>query len=450
MRKKYFWLIFIIVLALLLRIVILSHIIDIREHTDILRYKDWARIAFLYGFADTYKSAHLQFGTLPNNQPPGLLYILSCMYFIGIQISKIVLAVMHVPAGSLPWLNVTLITLLFRVPPILSDLIIGSAIYFILKKITPNVLQPYIGMGLFLFNPVIIYNSTVWGQMDAVVNCFFIASLYFLLNKKIFPSILLFLLSIYTKLSLLYNLPFMLLLWWKNMPKGKYITYLIPAICFVFIFTLPVNNNPLIWISLFIKNNAIGEMTNITAYALNVWWMIFRPHAIPEGIEDSFHFSVMHLVGSPSDTSAFYGIPLFWYGILIFFIFLIPIALNLLQKKISTIFLIRNLFIISLLAFLVLPRMHERYMYPIFPLLTILAVCLPWYMAGLFALSILHFINMYIVYHPFLLAGFPYAVWGQKHVQWLISIFIVLIAVVFYVSTVFPNMTFPKKEKRNI
>lgn len=449
MNKKRFWFIFLLVSALAVRIAILYFIVNAREHTDILRYKDWARIAFLYGYADTYSSTHLQFGTLPNNLPPGMLYILSFMYMIGIQISKLILSITHSLPGSIIWLNVTLITLLFRIPAIVSDLVIGIFIYKIIRNSTKNFVRPFIGMGLFLFNPIVLYNSTVWGQMDAVVNVFFIASLYAYIRKNIFPSMLLFLFCLFIKLSLVYFLPVYIILWWKHVPWKRFLYYVAAVFSLGFILILPVSINPILWLTVFLKNNAIGEMTNITAYAFNMWWMIFHPLAIPQGIQDSFNFSIMNLQGSPSDSLVYFGISLFWWACIAFILFVIPVLYRLIKKEISTSDMTRSLFIVSLLAFLLLPRMHERYMYPVFPLLAILASGSGWYCLGFAGLSILHFVNIYIVWHPVELLILPYTLWGQRSVQWFVSVFIVFISAVFYISYItHGDASLTKKNKK--
>jgi len=436
MKRKTVWFICIILLSFIVRALLIYFALQFSENTDILRWKDWTRIAFLYGFADTYTTAHIQFGTLPNNMPPGTLYLQYIMYYIGIQISKIVLFITHMPDGSIQWLNGPLITLLFRFPGTVSDLVIGSIIYRIIKKFSHDPVKPLVGMALFLFNPVVLYNSAVWGQMDAVVNIFFVASLYGIFNKKIVLSMLFFLLSLYIKLSLVYFLPFLMVLWWMRESKKKMILYSIIITFIGFFLILPINGNPFIWFVTYLQNNAIGEMTNITAYAFNIWWLSFRPFAVPEGVENAFVFSSMHLIGSPDDSIKYLGIPLFWYGIAAFTVLLIPIACRMMKKNITNTDIVKNFSMIALLAFLVLPRMHERYMYPVFPLLSICAVQSPWSIAALILLSMFNMINIYIVWHPMVIQFFPYTVWGQKDIQWMLSLITVSFSCFLYIRLI--------------
>src|SRR5438067_45808 len=93
----------ILVIALLLRIAVAFWSLNFRENTDVLRYKDWARIGYLYGYGDSYTTKHLLFGTQPNNQPPGSLYILSGAYYAELQSAKIILKITKSKPGSNQW-----------------------------------------------------------------------------------------------------------------------------------------------------------------------------------------------------------------------------------------------------------------------------------------------------------------------------------------------------------
>lgn len=424
------------ILALIIRIAVLTPVLDAREHPDILRWKDWSRIALLYGMADTYSTEHIQFGTLPNCMPPGTLYVQYGMYLAGIQISKVVLAITQMPAGSIVWLNGPLITLMFRMPSILCDFLIGIVIFFFLKHVYRSGVKPYIGMAFFLFNPVVWFNSAYKGQMDAIVNIFFIVSLYVLLfRKNVLLSMICFLCSLFVKLSLIYFTPFLCLLWYTCTIRKRFFSYGLITVGVGYMLLLPLGWNPFQWIGMYLNNNAIGEMTNITAYAFNAWWMVFAPHAIPEGIHDAFSFSTMHLVGSPLDAKSFLGIPLFWWAIGIFCILSAPIFLRM-RKKLSAMQVVQSLFMVSFIAFLVLPRMHERYLYPVMPLLSILAPGSTWFTVLLLALSMANLMNIYIVWHPVTVSFFPYAWWGSVHVQWMISVGIVVLFFLSYIVLV--------------
>lgn len=436
MKRNRFWFVCIVLMALMIRIGLIYYALQFRENTDILRWKDWTRISFLYGFSDTYTMNHIQFGTLPNNMPPGTLYIQYIMYLIGIQISKLVLLVTHMPAGSIQWLNGSLITILFRMPSIISDLIMGGFIYNFIKKITKNSVVSCIGMGLFLFNPVILYNSAVWGQMDAVVNVFFITSLYFLFKKKIFFSMLFFLLCLCTKLSLVYVLPICIVLWWINESKRKFFLYSTAILFIGYLLVLPINSNPFIWLVTFITNNATGEMTNITAFAMNIWWVIFHPFITIGNPNNLFSFSEVRLINSPDSLMRWLGVPLFIWAVGLFIAFCIPLFISIYKyRKRSIQYIFLALANCSLLAFTLLPQMHERYMYPAFVLLAVTVLFFRKFIIPYSILTLCNLINIYIVWHPMPVNFFPYQIWTGEWFQWVVSLITVITVFGVYIQS---------------
>jgi len=429
-------LIIIISLAFIIRIIASIWSFEYRENTDVLRYKDWARISYVYGLAETYKTEHITFGTLPNNQPPGLLYILSASYRLHIQLSKMLLRVIPYSEKVNALLNGPVMSFMLRLPSIISDCLIGILIFLFLKRFNRKrgvLLAP----SLFLFNPVVIYNSAVWGQVDAIVNVSFLFSFWLLFNKHTFLSILLFSLCILTKFSLLYMTPFYLLFWSRELKNiWNYFHATVLASVAGIIFILPISTNPFLWFLHFISNNTTGEMTNITAFAMNVWWVIFRPFISIGNPNNLFSFSEVRLINSPDSSTLWLGVPLFRWAVGLFIVFCIPLFLSIYKRKnlsIQYIFLV--LTNCSLLAFILLPQMHERYMYPAFIFLAFSSVFFCRFIISYVILSILNMINVYIVWHPMTIPFFPYQIWTGIWFQWLISLCTVVTLCVVYIQT---------------
>jgi dolichyl-phosphate-mannose-protein mannosyltransferase len=69
--------------------------------------------------------------------------------------------------------------LLFKLPAILADLITGCLIYKILKK-SKGEKWALIGSAVYLFNPAVLGNSAVWGQVDSLTALASILSIYLL------------------------------------------------------------------------------------------------------------------------------------------------------------------------------------------------------------------------------------------------------------------------------
>lgn len=432
-------LLLLVLTAFILRIITMLYSFQFRENTDVLRYKDWGRIAFLYSLEETYHTTHLEFGTQANNHPPGSLYILSGAYNLQIQFSKVLLRIFNLEEGSSTWINVQLLYAFLRFPSILADLIIGILIYAIVRS-RQSVKKAFLSSSLFLFNPVILYNSAFWGQMDSINNMFFLTAIFFLMKRKYFFSFILFSLSFYVKLSLIFFLPILIIIYYllvKN--KTKLFISCVLSIIFICLITLPISGKPYIWLFEFVTKNGLGEMQNITAFAFNFWWMIFNPIVEIGNPNNLFTFSQVQMVSSPLSSTVYFGLSLMQWSLIIFGILLFPI-LNIIIKLKNKVLEGGNLFLIfstgAMIAFIILPQMHERYLYPFFPLFAIYIGLTKKSIGKFLLLSLLNLINLYIVWHPMKIVIMPYSLMNNGTFQWLISASIVATGASLYFSSI--------------
>lgn len=428
-----------IFIALAVRLLIAFWSFGFRENTDVLRYRDWGRIAYLHGLSETYKQDYLTFGTLPNNQPPGSLLIVSGMYRFWIESSRVILKITKAPEGSLQWVNGPLLNFYLRLPSIVADLAIGAIIYLLVRKKSSEK-DSLIASSLFLFNPVIFYNSSFWGQMDSINNLFLLFTFFAIYIKKIELIFPLYILSLLIKMSSLPFFPLIILLSYVGAKKDikRVVTSLFFGIIILFIFTLPVSNTSWLWIMSFVVSNGIGEIQNITAFAFNFWWVVFKP-AILIGSPDSLYsFSEIRLFNSPQGTEKYFGSNLFNLTLIIFLFFITPVLLSILRLK-QKILKIENLALLfattSLLIFLFLPRMHERYLYPLFPFLAIYIGSKRKLLPVFILLSILSMINLYVVWHPFKIPILTFEVISNIEFQWITAFITVTVGIIFYLKS---------------
>lgn len=124
-----------------------------RENTDVLRYRDWGRIAYLYGLNDTYKPDHLSFGTLANNQPPGSTYIIAGAYRLNIIAAKLYLRVAGNTKEHQQFAGIYLQNAVLRVPQIIADIILGVLIFLAVQMY--NKKNAVLASSFFLFNPLV-------------------------------------------------------------------------------------------------------------------------------------------------------------------------------------------------------------------------------------------------------------------------------------------------------
>ena len=98
---------------------------------------------------------------------PGYLYVLW-----GVGLMK---DIIHIPA-----------VYLYKLPAMVADLVTGWVIYRVIRKMR-NEKQALWGAGIYLFNPAIMANSTLWGQVDSLTALSVMLSLW-LVNSNLVLS----------------------------------------------------------------------------------------------------------------------------------------------------------------------------------------------------------------------------------------------------------------------
>jgi Gpi18-like mannosyltransferase len=261
----------------------------------------------------------------------------------------------------------------------------------IIKSLVKGEKLGLIGAIIFLFNPVVWYNSAVWGQYDSVINLFALLSLYLLMRKKLTFALLAFALSLYIKASLLIFAPiFLIIAMRQKYSVNKYLTALVVSIIAIAAITLPFSRGePFSWLFNLYKDRVfVDQLHSITANAYNLWGAVNGIHAAPQLFPESTPFLVLT-----------YQI----WSYIIFTIFYIP-SLILAFKKQDTKSVVWALAIGAFSSFMLLTNMHERYLYPLFPYFTILVVIVPELFANYAAVSLVSLINMYNFWFvPFIL-----------------------------------------------
>ena len=131
---------------------------------DFNTFVAWSRNLTQHGFASFYGGW--------SDYLPGYLYILCLLGVIKGYFSAIPL------------------TLLYKLPAILSDLATGYLIYRIIRDLKNEKLA-LLGSFLYLFNPAIIANSSLWGQVDSFVALCSMLAVYLVRSKYALSAIFL-------------------------------------------------------------------------------------------------------------------------------------------------------------------------------------------------------------------------------------------------------------------
>ena len=164
------------VLAVLLRVIIAM--VYEGYSTDIACFKGWAIAVYETGPSGFYTSGIFA------DYPPGYMYVLYVLGFVRELFS----------IDS----NGSLFTLIIKLPSIIAEIVTAVFIY----KIADKQIGKTFGLlcaSFLLFNPAMFFNSSVWGQIDAVFILFIVLTLYYLKKENYILGALFFAISLLIK-----------------------------------------------------------------------------------------------------------------------------------------------------------------------------------------------------------------------------------------------------------
>lgn len=359
-------------------------LVFIKWHPDLNNHIDWGIRFWQYGprlfFAP---ESNVWNFTWPNQPPITILTfalirklfeaIFSLFWFLNIKIP-------FFPSNLIHFLESNLYAGFLKFPSIISDLGIGYLIYKIFKDEKKEKVG-VIASLIYLFNPVVWYNSAIWGQTDAFINFFALLAFYLLLNRKLIPAVFSLVISLYIKVSLVIFIPiFMIIMLRQKYEFKKYLYSFLISLSFVgivsFIFS---GSEPFSWLISLYKEKIFGQQLQvITANAFNIWASIAGINERPQTL----------LLGPISFQT---------WGLILFSLSYLPIIYMVLKKRdFKTI--IFSLAICSISSFMLLTNMHERYLFPFFVYSTVVIFwdkkLIPVYVI----LSLINLLNLYNIW----------------------------------------------------
>jgi Gpi18-like mannosyltransferase len=263
-----------------------------------------------------------------------------------------------------------------KLPGIISDIGIGYLIYKFAKFFKRR--RPFLLASLYLFNPAVIYLSSVWGQIEPVTNVFLLWSLYLVItpqNKNLkLISIPIFCLAALVKQTALWFIPFYFILWYKELNRQEIIKGLLLSFIFYIVSYLPSGLSPVPAVQSYLSTLS-GSSSGVTDNAWNFWYYL-----LPSLPADSYKIS-------------FLSVRQISIALLLLILFMLIFKT---LKKYSLKKLFYYLFFWSVAVFFFQTRVHERHLAPalIFGLLVFLESP-SWWFFYLF-LSTFHFLNMFL------------------------------------------------------
>lgn len=291
--------------------------------------------------------------------------------------------------------------LVYKAPSILADLINSWLIYLIAQKfLSPK--KSFWTLILAVFNPSLIANSTLWGQVDSLVSLFLLLSLLSLLKQKYEMSALALGIAQAIKPVAVLVIPAYLV--WAYVHHVPFRRLILSAVIFFLIF-----------LSAFIPFYSHGEFITF------VWERLM----ITTGYYPILSFNAFNFWGlvtvliSPvwvnfPDTTRFLFLSLQYWGYLVCAVAMVSLlylfkkALANTDQKVRTFSLVFFLSLIYFIFFLFFTRLHERHFYySLIYLNTVIFYFTGWRKKILVSLPfVIYLINLYFSYSRIYLRAF--------------------------------------------
>jgi len=222
------------------------------HETDMICFNAWSDMLKTNGFSSFYTSDSF------TDYPPGYMYILYLLGFVKDIFGE----------GSI------FTYIILKMPSIISDILCGLFIFKLCEKYDRNNFK-YLLTGFYIFNPAIILNSAVWGQVDSVFTLFIVLMLYMLSEKKMVYAYFMFAIAIFIKPQALFYFPLLIFgiienIFLHDFSFKKFIINLVAglsAIAFIILLMLPFGFNNVI--DQYI--NTIGSYDYASVNAYNIW-----------------------------------------------------------------------------------------------------------------------------------------------------------------------------------
>jgi dolichyl-phosphate-mannose-protein mannosyltransferase len=310
--------------------------------------------------------------------------------------------------GKINLLNLIPPVILFKLPAIFADLLTGYLIFKILTKYK-NEKWGLIGALIYIFNPAILANSALWGQVDSLTALSSLAAIYFLESNFILSALLL--------------------------SAG---TLIKPQTAFIF---------PVIAFYMFRNKWSLKKVISYIVLGMAVFVLGFIPFFnkgnIFEFIINRLQLSANQYPYTSVNAFNFWGIFGFWKKDSLIFQFggylFVTVATIFLyfkseKSKLHPYLLSAFIFLSSFMFF---TRMHERHLLPVFAPLAIAAVGNPIFLFPYVGLSVLYLANL----------GYSYKWVSSDFVQIFPEMMIKLLCVMGLGFLIFVCYTMLKKAK---
>ncbi len=345
------------------------------KHGDMYNNWDWGETAVKSGPQRVYELPKEAWPHSRPNQPAGSILLYMASFRLNSKVDYLIktinLKVTWFPSRVVWWWEDHGQLVSIKLPSILADFAIAWAILALGKLYGVPVMSKKIAL-IYLINPALWYNSSFWGQTDSLVASLALWSIIFLFQRRLSWSAIFLGLSLATKASWLPILPLYVVWWLRHHLPKLYLLALAPLIVIGLFLPFHFHGDLPLWLyNLYSQRILPGESNFATVSAFNLWHLVFGQRLVPDS------FWSVNLIGAVvCGLIVAYAMVALW------------------RRATPQKFLYWNL-VIFMSVFLFASRMHERYLYPAFGLLSALGLFSSWVGGGYLVLSLTYMLNMY-------------------------------------------------------
>lgn len=356
---------------------------------DVNNHVSWGKDMLRNGPGGIYeRDFYPIYGTMTPTYPPLSIYMFTVSEWMYETLNKTVwwlnLNIPIFPSNFIyVWEDQDTQPAFFKVWAIAADILIGFTVYKFSKKLTKDTRWWLFSAAMVIVNPAFFYNSAYWGQLEAVPIAFLLLAFYFLFYspRHILSALFLSLALLSKQTSIifvpLFSLAYFLKFGWSKSLKGLAVSAITAWILFLpFYHRGNLLTFPFTTYLAKIKTGSGSDFVN--DHAFNLWRLG------PESFQKTSDSGVFGL-----------GLTYSAWGYLVFGCIYVLVLLKLAKRKVDTTLYFRAAVIVMLGGFLVLTRMHERYLAPAIAFMIVGFVGRRAWIWGFIFLSLFHFLNLY-------------------------------------------------------
>ncbi|MHC4610575.1 MAG: NPCBM/NEW2 domain-containing protein [Planctomycetota bacterium] len=280
-----------------------------------------------------------------------------------------------------------------RAPACIADVSIALILFVEARRL----IGPRAGVvaaALYFLNPVSLYNSAYWGQMDSVHSAFVLAAVVALNRQRPSWAGVAIGLALLQKLQAIVFVPLVLFDVYRWKRWGGVTRCLIGALAAAVAILAPYAATRSIGPALAQGYDVLGQYNRLSVNAFNLWHMTGSPRTPGDSVPT---FLVETAGGGEVSVADDAGwiMWLTWRRLAMFlFVLLVALTLTLYSRRHTPTARALAAGVLGMIFFLFLTEMHERYAYPVVALLPLWAIAGPWRERAYVLLSILLLLNL--------------------------------------------------------